>query len=197
MGKKWLIISIVIIGIIIAIILGIYAYQNGSISDTNMVSDKRLAETEKNKIEQEEFNQIISTAVVNEVTSPNATIIEKRYYKACDHLLRKATEIPEELINKNETDIKEKYPDWKLEKYSATEITMYKEFNGFCDEHYIARAHNGVITIYTVNEENEEKLKEETDISIQYLPEEDLEKLKQGISIVGKTNLYSFLEDYE
>lgn len=202
MEKKWIIIitMLVIIGIVLATILGIYAYKNGSISDTNIKSNKELAEIEVNeekKINKDEKNEIISTAAINELISPNAIIIEKRYYKACDHLLRNVVEIPMELINKTEEDIKHKYSDWKLEKYSSTEITMYKEYNGFCDEHYIVKAENGVITIYTINEKNIEKLKEETDISVQYLPEEDLEKLKVGIYIVGKTNLYSFLEDYE
>ena len=36
-----------------------------------------------------------------------------------------------------------------------------------------------------------------TDISVQYLPEEDLVKIQKGIEIVGKDNLNKFLEDFE
>ena len=68
---------------------------------------------------------------------------------------------------------------------------------GFCNEHYIVKEDNGFISIYTVNKEGIQKLKEKTEISTMYLPEQDLENLKVGISIVGKMNLYSFLEDYE
>lgn len=68
---------------------------------------------------------------------------------------------------------------------------------GFCDEHYIVKESNGFISIYTVDKEGIQKLKEDTEISTMYLPEQDLENLKVGISIVGKMNLYSFLEDYE
>lgn len=72
-----------------------------------------------------------------------------------------------------------------------------KNLIGFCDEHYIVKEDNGFINIYTVDKEGIQKLKEKTEISTMYLPEQDLENLKVGISIVGKMNLYSFLEDYE
>ena len=142
-------------------------------------------------------NESIPTSIVNTNISPNAIIIEKRYYKDCDHLIREVIDIPEELVNKTETEVKKRYSSWKLEGYSPTEIVFSKEFDGFCDEHYIVKENNGYISIYTEDKEGVQKLKENTEISTIYLPEQDLEKLSVGISIVGKMNLYSFLEDYE
>lgn len=72
-----------------------------------------------------------------------------------------------------------------------------KNLIGLCDEHYIVKENNGFISIYTVDKEGIHKLKENTEISTMYLPEQDLENLKVGINIVGKMNLYGFLEDYE
>ena len=64
-------------------------------------------------------------------------------------------------------------------------------------EHYFVQEHNGVIGIYTTDEYGVKTLKEDTEISTQYLPEEDLKTLKAGVQIIGHTKLIEFLEDYE
>jgi len=129
MGKKWFIILITI-GIMLAIVLGIYAYNKGSILDTNMIQDKKLAKEEKEEVELEQLNQAISTLSISENISPNAIIIEKRYYKGCDHLIREVVDIPEKLVNKTKNDVQKEYSDWAIERYSNNEIILYKEFTG-------------------------------------------------------------------
>ena len=112
---------------------GIYAYNKGSISDTNIISDKKLAESSENKNEIQNINsignEVVPTSIVNTNISPNAIIIEKRYYKDCDHLIREVVDIPQNLINKTEEDVKKSYLGWNLEGYSPTEIVLYKEFD--------------------------------------------------------------------
>ena len=68
---------------------------------------------------------------------------------------------------------------------------------GFCNEHYVLKVHNGVIGIYTVDQNGNETLKQDTEIQIQYLPEIDIENLKKGIYVIGDEALNSALEDYE
>ena len=41
------------------------------------------------------------------------------------------------LVNKTQEDLKEKYEDWNIEKFSDTEIILSKEEEGECGEHYI------------------------------------------------------------
>lgn len=197
MGKKWIIIATMIIGLILAIICGIYAYHNGGISETNIVSDKELASIEKMQNRQEANQEYVVTSASNETVSPNAIIIQKKYYKGCDHLIRDVLDVPEKLVNQTEEKVKNEYLGWKIESYSPKEIVMYQEFNGFCSEHYMVREHNGYIAIYYIDQQGIETLKEETEISTNYLPEEDLEDLKIGIQIIGEKNLYNFLENYE
>lgn len=197
MGKKWIIIATIIIGVILAIICGIYAYHNGGISETNMISDKELASVEERQNTKEENNEYVVTSANNATISPNAIIVQKKYYKGCDHLIRDVIDIPENLINQTEEKVKSEYLGWKLESYDPKEIVMYKEFNGFCNEHYMVREHNGYISIYYIDEQGVETLKEDTEISTNYLPEKDLEDLQIGIQIVGERNLYNFLENYE
>ena len=197
MNKKWIICVIVtiILGLIIGGCIAVYSEKNRNNTEgTEFVSEKELADTSKANINSD---NLIETSSVENIVSPNAVIVKKIYYKACDHLIRKVEDIPEELVNKTEEDIKEIYTDWELEEYTPTQITLYKSMSGNCGEHYFVQEHNGVIGIYTTDEYGVKTLKEDTEISTQYLPEEDIQNLKAGVEVVGHTKLIEFLEDYE
>ncbi len=202
MDKKWIISIIVtiIIGLILGISIAFFTERNRNETEgTEFVDEKELAgrlngQTTNNL--SDEMN-VIETSAQENLVSPNAIIIKKTYYESCDHLIRKVEEIPENLVNKTEQDIKAEFPDWNLEEYSPTQITLYKSVSGNCGEHYFVQEHNGVIGIYTTDEYGVKTLKEDTEISIQYLPEEDVKNLKAGVEIIGHTKLIEFLEDYE
>lgn len=198
-NKKWLIAGVIILGVILGILFGIYSYRQSGISNNNMIDIQKLADIEENTNEIGNIlNETIQTSLnTQNKISPNAIITQKRYYKDCDHLIRENIEIPNELVNKTQEDIKKNYSDWKLESYSPTEIVLYKEFTGICDEHYVVKEHNGVIGIYTENNDGTQEWKEDTQILTQYLPDEDMQTLKIGVKVVGKKNLNEFLEDYE
>lgn len=196
--KTWIWVVILILGIVFAIVMAIYTYNRGSISDVNIVNTQKLAEVENQENSYNEMmNEVVETSSTNTNISPNAVVIQKRYYKGCDHLIRKTVEIPEELINQDENSLKEYYSDWKVEQYSPTEIVIYKEFKGICNEHYVIKEHNGVLGIFVENDEKVQEWQEDTEIEVQYLPEEDIEEFKVGVRVVGKMNLITFLEDYE
>ncbi len=197
MDRKWIVIAICF-GIVLSVIFGIYAYNNGSVVDTNIIETEKLATTNsENDDNTLLFNLALETSSLNMNISPNAVIIKKTYYKNCDHLIKEVVNIPDELINKNEEDIIKEYSDWEVRGYSPQEIVLYKEVAGICDEHYVVKEHNGVIGIYIKNINGVQELQEDTEISTQYLPEADLENLKVGIEVVGKSNLNNLLEDYE
>ena len=201
MDKKWIICIIItiIIGLGLEIGLAIYSSNNNETEGIDILSEKELADT-GNKLNQSSSNEIINTvetASTENNISPNAMLVEKIYYEACDHLIRKNLDIPEELVNKTEKDVEEEYPEWEIEEFSPTRIVLYKTSSGNCGEHYFVQEHNGVIGIYTTDEYGVKTLKEDTEISTQYLPEEDINNLKAGVEIIGYTNLVEFLEDYE
>ena len=200
MDKKWIV--AVIVTIIIGLLIGIgFAMFSGNNETEKMdyVSEKELADAEEqvNSVNQIESQNAIETSSTQDTISPNAIIIKKMYYEACDHLIRKTEDIPEELVNKTEEEVKEEFADWKIEEYTPTQIILYKTDSGNCGEHYFVQDHNGVIGIYTVDEYGIKTLEEDTEISTLYLPEEDVQNLKAGVEIVGYTNLVEFLEDYE
>ena len=196
---NWLIGVLIILGIAVGIGLAIYVDKKDGISEMNTINTLKLSEEEtvENVNEEQIINKVVETSNVNMKVSPNAIIIEKRYYKGCDHLIREVLDVPEELVNKSEEEIKKEYETWKIEGYSPTEIVVYKEFEGICNEHYVIKEHDGVIGIFFQNNDGIEEWIEDTEIAMQYLPEQDIENLKAGIKVVGKMNLSSCLENYE
>ena len=201
MSKKWIICVIItiIIGIALGVGLAIYSSNNNQTEDIDLLSGKELADSEDNKTNllQQNYNNTLETSAIDTNISPNAILIKKTYYEACDHLIRETEDIPEELVSKTEEEVREVFSNWKLEEYSPTQIILYKSEKGNCGEHYFVQDHNGVIGIYTPDEYGVKTLKKDTEILTQYLPEEDIANLKAGVEIIGNTNLIEFLEDYE
>ena len=200
MDKKWIvcIIIVVILGLLAGIGLAIYtARGDNETEEMDILSEKILANS--NGIDNSVSNEVntVETVATEDTISPNAIIIEKVYYEGCDHLIRKTVDIPEELVNETEETFAKQYSDWEIEEFSPTQITLYKTASGNCGEHYFVQEHNGVIGIYTTDVYGVKTLKEDTEISTQYLPEADLQNLKAGVEIIGYTKLVEFLEDYE
>ena len=65
------------------------------------------------------------------------------------------------------------------------------------DTHYLLKDIYGYIEIYYLDENNDEYLYKKTDISTDYLSQEDKEDLKVGIEVVGIEALNKMLEDFE
>lgn len=189
MRKGW-IIALAIFLLIIGVALGISVYNKNKTDNTNIVDNKKLAE-------ENEINNVVPTAVVEEKVSPNAKVIQKQYFTGCNHLLKETKDIPENLVNKNKEEVEKYYKDWNVDSFSKNEIIIYKEESGFCNQHYLIKEHNGVLGVYTIDGNGKITLKEDTEIQTMYLPEADLEKVKQGIEAVGNMELNSALEDFE
>ncbi len=195
MKKVYIIIMVIALLLLLGISFAIFTNNKDNTLDSNMIEDKQLAEEQD--INNNVVNIVETSSAENDNILPSASIIKKTYYKGCDHIIKEIEDVDIELVNKNEKEIKEKYPNWDLQGYSREEIVLYKEEEGFCNEHYVLKEHNGVIAIYTVNENGKETLKNDTEIQTQYLPEIDIENLRKGIYLIGKEALNSALEDYE
>lgn len=201
MNKKWKksVIIVIIVGLVVGIGYAMYSANKNKIDDMDIISKKELAKN-LNMIENNNIENIVNsveTSIQDNKISPNAMITKKIYYQECDHLIRKNEDIPEELVNKTEENVKEMFPNWNIEEYSPTQIILYKTSSENCGEHYFVQEHNGVIGIYTTDKYGVKTFKEDTEIPTQYLPETDIENLKAGIEIIGYTKLVEFLEDYE
>ena len=65
------------------------------------------------------------------------------------------------------------------------------------DTHYLLKDVYGYIEVYYLDENNKEYLYKKTDISTDYLSEEDIDDLQIGIEVVGIEALNKMLEDFE
>lgn len=187
----WIIIGICAI-VVLGIIVGIFVSKN-STKDEQKVETK-LVSTEQNI---QNGIELISTSYAEVKASPNCLFEFKTYYKGCKHTTTKRENIPEELVNKTEIEMQDRYKDYKIEEFTANNIVLYQEKEGSCEEHYLLKENNGYIAIYKIDNAGKEILKENTQIVTTYLPETDKQNLKNGIKIIGRENLSLTLEDYE
>ncbi len=132
-----------------------------------------------------------------EKLSPNAIITFEKYYKECEHTVNRYEEIPSNLVNATRQQIEDKYSNWILKEFSKDKIVLYQEEKGLCGEHYMLRDVDGKINIYSLDENGEETLLNETDIATEYLTETDMIDMENGLIVYGKENLNQLLEDFE
>lgn len=194
--KKWIYIIIVLVIIIIAIFVGNMLFKNKDNTNTNTQVQNNISK--EDVIEENIFtNDISVSSIEQEKISPNAVLILKKHYEECDHTIKEYAKIPEEYVNLNQEELAKKQEDWQIEQFSKDEVTLIKNINSVCNEHYVLREKDGIIAVYQIHEDNTETLKEETGIAVEYLTDIDKLRLEEGIRIYGEEELNSTLEDYE
>ena len=204
MKKSWIIILALLI-IIIGIIAGLSIYNKNEKSKNNIIENEINTISEKVTDEcTEEYEEIemqakldIETNSSEEKISPNCLITLKRYYNECQHTINEYIDIPQNLVNGTQEDLEKEYPNWEIQKYSSNEIILYREFDSNCGQHFVLREDEGKITVYKINENNEEEIYEKTEISVEYLTETDKVEIQNGIRVNGIEELNQLIEDFE
>lgn len=205
MKKRYKLAVICAISVIIIAIV-IYLYLKNSNSSYIDNSDEIYQVSEKvddecteewEELNAKEKTEILETNYKENKISPNCLLNLKRHYKDCDHSTEEYIDIPTNLINKTREEFEKEYPDWKIEKFSNTEIIISKEYNGECGEHFILREEDNKIIIYKINDKKEEEIYEKTEISVDYLTDEDKKNIKDGIKVNGIQELNQLIEDFE
>ena len=201
--KKILMIIPIILVILIGIVVGRLIYNNNEklANKNNIIQNEINIASEKVTDDCiEEYQEVQEEVVTNsqeKKISPNCLLILKKYYDECNHTINEYVDVPQDLVNGTEEDLKKEYPYWQIEKYSSNEIILYKEFNSNCGQHFVLKEDEGKITVYKINENNEEEIYEKTEISVEYLSETDKGKISEGIKVNGIEELNQLLEDFE
>ncbi len=141
--------------------------------------------------------ETMKTNSEGEKVSPNASLTIKTYYRKCQHTTEQYLNIPENLVNLNKEEIQKKYPDCTIESFTSNEIVLYQEKEGECNEHYLVKDDNGLVTIYKILEDGSLNKEETTGISTEYLPQTDKIIMESGIKVNGKQDLNKLIEDFE
>ena len=191
-------IASIISAIIIAVITYIIFNQNEDeekIPESNTYTSE-LVEDECTEEYVEEQNTTTVTSTEEKVAA-NAILILKKYYVQCDHTINEYVELPQELVNMTKEEVQAHYPDWKVIGFEKGKVTLYKEFDDLCGEHFKLKVEDGKISVYITNKDGSESLYEKTNISSEYLTETDLINMQDGLEIYGKEELNQIIEDFE
>ena len=192
--RKFIFTITIILIIAIGFVVGSYLYRIES-------NKKQALERNTEKTLQNNTNEIrntIVTSTAEEKVSPLATLTIKKLYTKCNHILEKSEQIPVELANLNQDEFQKEYNEWEIQRFTNTEITLYKEVPGYCGEHYSLKNLNGFIAIYELDEnDTQTKLVKVTEIPIEYLTKQDKDNIKNGMKVYTKKELNKTLEDFE
>lgn len=197
--NKVILILVSIIIIIVSIITAVVIY-NGEDEEQAKVSIKNIEENTTNTLNNtinSDNQNVIETNVKEVRISPNAFITFKETYEGCGHTKVDFVEVPEDFVNLSKEELKDKYSDWNIEKFTDTDIIISKDFKGSCDEHFIVKDVDGIVTAFKIKEDGTEEEYEITDIATEYLTDTDKIEMKNGIRVNGKQNLNQLIEDYE
>lgn len=183
-------------------------WVNQNLSDANLkvVGDELhfLNESNKNIVEAKDrdeenliSNEVLQASAIEEKILPTAEFAMKKVYNECGHFKFEYAELPQELVNLTEEELEAYYKDWEIEEFSPSKIILTKEINSLCDEHFIIKLGEKYVQVFHLEPDGNLVVYETTDISREYLPEEDIKKLEEGIYVFGEGKLNSVLEDFE
>jgi len=194
--KKYIIV-ILALASIVSFVIGIYLHKISKVNEEIAFEVEYKRQENQNIIKVAE-NIIEETSSIENKTTPNTIIIEKKYYNDCEHLIQTKKKMKENLINKTESEFQIEYIGWEIQKFTTNEVVVYKEVNDFCNEHYLLKDSEGEIVVYLVDKYGKEKeIVKKTGIQTKYLSEVDIDNLKQGIKVYGNKELNQLLEDFE
>ena len=187
----------------------IIAFFTSLIITMNIVKENKLQNTKKEakiseKVEDECTEECTKETKIEEVVatkdkvSANSQLIIKKYFKQCDHTINEYVEMPQELVNLTKEEVQNKYNDWKVIGFEPNKVTLYKEFDDMCGEHFKLKVEEGKIVIYQKNKEGNQSINEKTNISSEYLTQTDLISIENGgLDVYGKEELNKIIEDFE
>lgn len=196
--KRWVLVLIVMLIILFGFLIGKNIYTivtfeeelNMEIAKTQEIEDECTAEYEY-------YEELEVVNAKQEKVSPNAKLVTNIYYDECGHTIKKINTIEDTCINLTQEELAEKYNGWEIKKFSPEEISLYKQETGICNEHYIIREKDGYVVVYSLDSNEDEILKQTTEIATEFLTATDIAKLQDGIKLYGRENLNSLLEDLE
>lgn len=196
--KKQYIIAICIIAFFTSLIITMNIVKENKLQNTK--KEAKISEKIEDKCTEEytKETKIEEVVATKKKVSANSQLIIKKYFKQCDHTINEYVEMPQELVNLTKEEVQKKYNDWKVIGFEPNKVTLYKEFDDMCGEHFKLKVEEGKIVIYQINKEGNQSIYEKTNISSEYLTQTDLISIENGgLDVYGKEELNKIIEDFE
>lgn len=130
--KRFIIITISVIVVIGAIYTAIIIRNKANSSDSQEIVIEEIADEnilddctdEYEEIEKENMRQANSE---EEKVSPNCSFIQKIYYEKCGHTVSNYLELPNDLVNLTQDEVREKYPEFEIEEFASNKIVLFRQ----------------------------------------------------------------------
>ena len=141
------------------------------------------------------------TAAVNDVNSSikiniDTEIVYEYVHKEDKSVSVKKDNTPYFLVNKTLEEISYLFSSWDIIKFEQDEIILRKEINTTSTQKYIISVLDGYVAVFYDEALDGNRLKEVTEMPINTLPQEDIDRLLIGIKATGEDELIRLLEDY-
>lgn len=151
----------------------------------------------RNLVEENTQPLIVPTVVEETKLSPYAKMTIEKHFTRCGHTTIDERDIPLELINMTESEVRDKYENWDILNFNSKELHLSRTINSNCDDHFVIREKDGKLAIYKNMTGDITSLIEETSIDVLSLPSGDREALGDGILVYGTDELSRIIEDFE
>lgn len=160
------------------------------------VQDIVISNVQKENEARKDYDEIIEVVASKTKISPYAKMVIKKKYTRCGHQKLEIVDVPEEIINFTEEELKEKYDGWEIESFDEEQLVLSREIKANCEDHYVIKEESGEVFVYHELTAGINNLIEEVDVNLNLLMREDREALEMGIEIYGEEELEKWKENY-
>lgn len=91
------------------------------------VSDEEILDDCTDEYEEIEQQNSLQANSEEDKVSPNCFFIQNIYYKKCGHTISNYLELPNDLVNLTQDEVRQKYPDFQIEEFSSNKIVLFKQ----------------------------------------------------------------------
>ena len=197
-GKRG-IVCLIIMALILPILVISYGYMT-NMPHKKYTDNHRNGQGEENRdshtLEIDELAKSISGE--KQVLTLDETVIHKKYiYRFCGHSDKGEELIRYSDIGLSRMEFSNKYLDWAIKSFSSDKIIMEKVLDGYCPRHYILQELNGVIAIYQPDIDSQLDIIKQTDIPVDYLPQELQDQIRDGLAVETLEEIEDMIEDID
>lgn len=117
------------------------------------------------------------------------------YIYSCGHRIEEHKPIPSSYIGKTPGEIISDFSGVEHAGFESGTLTVSVHIASECDNHYTAKLYGNVIRIFPVG--NPDTPVKEITVDLKYFYNEEINELKEGISLNSREEVLEFLENYQ
>jgi len=147
----------------------------------------------KNDLDTEHIERNVSQVSEMEL-NPGARLVYTTFYVKCNDELIEEEIIGDELIGCTKSELERLKKDWKIVSFTPDEVSLIREINDICDNHYFVGIQDGYVALFQGIPGIKSILLEQTDIIADTLRQDDRLILERGLVIKDRQEFLKIRE---